>query len=136
MRQILLSLCVLWFGAVAAVAQSTPDPAIQSTISRQFDAFMKDDVDTAFSFASPNIKGIFGTPERFGQMVQNGYPMVWRPADVQFLGLREVAGGLWQRVMVTDQAGRTHMLDYQMIETPEGWQINAVQLLPAVGVGA
>ena len=52
------------------------------------------------------------------------------------LGLRDVAGGLWQRVMVTDREGRTFMLDYQMVETPDGWQINAVHLLPEAGVGA
>jgi hypothetical protein len=62
--------------------------------------------------------------------------MVWRPAEVQYLELRKVAGNLWQRVMVTDQAGRTHLLDYQMIKTDDGWQINAVQLRPEVGVGA
>jgi len=28
------------------------------------------------------------------------------------------------------------MLDYQMIETSDGWQINGVQLLPGVGIGA
>jgi len=38
--------------------------------------------------------------------------------------------------MVTDQAGRTHLLDYQMVETAQGWQINGVQLLPQTGVGA
>jgi hypothetical protein len=69
-------------------------------------------------------------------MVENGYPMVWRPSNVTYLELREVAGQLWQRVMVTDQAGRAHLLDYHMVQTPDGWQINAVQLLPEVGVGA
>jgi hypothetical protein len=136
MRRFLLTCILLGFSTLAAPAQEARDPAIESTIQRQFDAFLADDVDTAFSFASPNIKGIFGTPERFGLMVKNGYPMVWRPADVQFLELREVAGNLWQRVMVTDQAGRTHLLDYQMIRTAEGWQINGVQILPQAGLGA
>jgi hypothetical protein len=117
----------------AASAQEAP---IQKTIQSQLDAFLADDFATAFTFASPNIKGLFGTPENFGAMVTQGYPMVHRPADVRMLELREVAGNLWQRVMVTDQVGRTHLLDYQMIETPEGWQINAVQLLPETGVGA
>lgn len=121
------------FLATAAVAQEEP---IQSTIQSQIDAFLKDDFATAFSFASPNIKMFFGTPENFGQMVRQGYPMVHRPSDVRMLDLRDVGGRLWQRVMVTDQQGRTHMLDYQMVETPEGWQINGVQLLPSVGVGA
>ena len=40
-----------------------------------------------------------------------------------------------QRVMITDAAGRTHLLDYEMIETPEGWQINGVSLLPAPETG-
>ncbi|MFU8883362.1 MAG: DUF4864 domain-containing protein, partial [Rhodobacterales bacterium] len=35
-----------------------------------------------------------------------------------------------------DGAGRIHMLDYQMIQTPEGWQINAVQLLRQPAVSA
>lgn len=136
MHRALLSLILVTFAAFAAPAQETPVPAIQTTIQNQFDAFLQDDVATAFTFASPSIKGVFGSAERFGQMVQQGYPMVWRPADVKYLELRNIAGNLWQRVMVTDQAGRVHLLDYQMIETPDGWQINAVQLLPPSGVGA
>jgi hypothetical protein len=139
MRRILLSAVLAAAAALTvlpAQAQQARDPAIETTIQNQFDAFLRDDVGTAFSFASPNIKGLFGTPENFGTMVRNGYPMVWRPSEVQYLELREVAGQLWQRVMVTDQAGRSHLLDYQMVQTPEGWQINGVQLLPSVGVGA
>jgi hypothetical protein len=136
MRRLPLSLVLACLPALSAPAQEARNPAIESTIQQQLDAFRADDVGAAFSFASPNIKGIFGTPENFGMMVRNGYPMVWRPAGVQYLELREVAGNLWQRVMVTDQAGQTHMLDYQMIKTGDGWQINGVQLLPPVGVGA
>ncbi len=116
-----------------AVSQEAP---IQQSIQSQLNAFMADDFATAFTFASPTIQGLFGTSENFGMMVRNGYPMVHRPADVKMLELREVAGTLWQRVMITDQQGRTHMLDYQMIETAEGWQINGVQILPSPGVGA
>jgi hypothetical protein len=136
MIRAILPALVTAFVAGASMAQETRVPAIETTIQNQFDAFLQDDVTTAFSFASPAIKGIFGSPERFGQMVQQGYPMVWRPADVKYLELRNVAGNLWQRVMVTDQSGTVHMLDYQMVQTPDGWQINGVQLLPQAGVGA
>ncbi|MCA3449942.1 MAG: DUF4864 domain-containing protein [Rhodobacter sp.] len=136
MRQLVLSLVLLCLPVLSAQADEARNPAIETVIQQQFDAFRAEDVGTAFSFASPNIKGMFGTPENFGRMVRNGYPMVWRPAKVQFLDLRKVAGNLWQRVMVTDQAGRTHLLDYQMVETAQGWQINGVQLLPQTGVGA
>jgi hypothetical protein len=119
--------------AVPAAAQEGP---IRSTIESQIKAFQADDFARAFTFASPTIKGMFGTPENFGAMVKQGYPMVYRPADVQLMDLREVAGNLWQRVRITDQAGAGWYLDYMMVETAEGWQINAVQILPAPDVGA
>lgn len=109
---------------------------IEGTIRNQIAAFLADDVATAFTFASPTIRGLFRTPENFGRMVRDGYPMVWRPSDVRMLELREVGGRLWQRVMVTDAQGRTHLLDYQMIPAGDGWQINGVQLLQSAGVGA
>jgi hypothetical protein len=127
------------FACLAAVCFLLPahaqDEPIRNTIQGQFDAFLKDDFVTAFDFASPNIKGIFGTPERFGQMVTQGYPMVHRPSGVEMLELRELEGRLWQRVLVTDATGRGHLLEYQMIETPEGWKINGVELLKSDGLG-
>ena len=119
--------------ALPVVAQEEP---IRNTIQSQIEALQADDFARAFTFASPTIKGMFGTPENFGMMVKQGYPMVYRPAEVQMMDLREVAGSLWQRVRITDQAGAGWFLDYMMVETAEGWQINAVQILPAPDVGA
>lgn len=116
-------------------AKAQEDP-IRNTIQSQIEAFQADDFARAFTFASPTIKQMFGTPENFGAMVKQGYPMVYRPADVQMMDLREVAGNLWQRVRITDQKGAGWFLDYMMVETAEGWQINAVQILPAPDVGA
>jgi hypothetical protein len=134
MRRFLATLAVA--ATLASAPQAQDAAGIENTIRGQIEALLADDFATAFSFASPTIKGMFGTPENFGAMVRQGYPMVWRPGSVRMLEQREVAGRLWQRVMITDQAGNTHILDYQMIESPEGWQINGVQLLPKVGVGA
>jgi hypothetical protein len=129
-------LAVLLITACLSAPAMAKDDPIQTTIRKQLSALQQDDYATAFTFASPTIKGLFGTADNFGMMVRQGYPMVHRPGDVKMLELREVAGNLWQRVMITDQQGRTHLLDYQMIEMPEGWQINGVQLLPSSGVGA
>jgi len=123
------------FAAALSLPAGAQEGPIREVIQSQIDAFRADDFAQAFTFASPSIKGLFGTPENFGTMVRNGYPMVHRPAEVQMGELREVAGNLWQRVRIVDQAGRAHLLDYMMVETPEGWQINAVQLLPAPDVG-
>lgn len=133
MRNGFFSVMLAAFLVLPAAAQEAP---IQNTIQSQIDAFRADDFARAFTFASPTIKGMFGTPENFGMMVKQGYPMVYRPADVQMMELREVAGNLWQRVRITDQAGAGWYLDYMMVETAEGWQINAVQILPAPDVGA
>lgn len=113
-----------------------PETGIEGTIQSQIDAFLMDDFATAFTFASPNIQGLFGNADRFGAMVRSGYPMVWRPEDVQFLELRDVDGVLWQKVMVRDQAGGLHMLDYQMIQMGEAWRINGVRFLPMPDVVA
>ena len=55
--------------------------------------------------------------------------MVWRPSEVQYLELRETAGFLFQRVMITDGEGAVHVLEYQMIELDGMWKINGVRLL-------
>ncbi len=125
-------LTMLLLAAFPAFAQEEP---IQQTINSQLEALQADDFATAFSFASPTIQGLFGTAENFGAMVRNAYPMVYRPADIQMLELREIAGNLYQRVLVTDANGRGFMLDYQMIETTEGWRIDGVDLLPQPEVG-
>ena len=120
------------FLALPLAAQDSPG----STIQAQINAFLADDLPTAFGLASPNIQGLFGTPDNFGAMVRQGYPMVYRPADVQMLNSHERGGTLWQKVLVRDANGRGFVLDYQMVETPDGWRINAVELLEDSGLGA
>jgi hypothetical protein len=115
------------------LAQEQP---IQSTITSQIEAFRAEDFVRAFTYASPTIHQIFRTPENFGGMVTSGYPMVVNPAQVEMMDLRTVGGALWQRVRITDQKGQSYLLDYQMVEGPDGWLINAVQLQKAADVGA
>ncbi|MFT4621213.1 MAG: hypothetical protein ACI95S_000182 [Dinoroseobacter sp.] len=133
-RLILASVLALGLSG-PALAQTAENPGVEDTIQGQLEAFKVDDFATAFMFASPNIRGMFRTPENFGLMVRQGFPMVWRPADVEFLGLRDEAGQLWQRVQVRDAQGGLHQLDYNMIETESGWQINGVQMVAMLGVG-
>ncbi|MDP5085981.1 MAG: DUF4864 domain-containing protein [Yoonia sp.] len=134
MKRILAIVLGFWIAATAVWAQDAG--AIEGVIGNQLEAFNDRDIEEAWQYASPNIKRLFGNPGNFGMMVQQGYPMVWDNADVRFLELRDVAGNLWQKVMVRDAQGGLHILDYQMIETAEGWQINGVQLLPSPDVGA
>lgn len=112
------------------------ESAIEDVINAQIEAFQADDVAAAFEYASPSIQGVFQSARNFGQMVQQGYPMVWRPEDVRYLDRREIAGNLWQRVLVRDSEGVLHVLDYQMVRVDGDWRINAVQILPVQGAGA
>ena len=137
MRQLIFGVVfwIGWTGSLFAAEVLPAEPAIEGTIQSQIEAFRVDDFDGAFAFASPNIQTLFRSPDNFGAMVKNGYPMVWRSDEVRFLELREIAGNLWQKVLVRDAAGVVHILDYQMIQSPDGWRINGVQLLQAPDVG-
>lgn len=137
MRLILLAL-TLSLTATWAAAQErlSPNPDIEATISGQFNAFVAEDVDTAWTFASPNIQRLFQTPDNFARMVEQGYPMVWDPRAFEFIDLQQLGAVIIQRVQVTDQSGATHMFGYQMVQTADGWRINGVQLLRAPDIGA
>lgn len=104
------------------------EAAIRSVIDNQIEAFLNNDLSEAFTHASPMIQQLFGTPGRFGQMVREGYPMVWRPDEVTFLPLGDVNGRPVQPVMLRDSAGALHILDYDMIQTDKGWKIDGVRL--------
>ncbi|MFV2052219.1 DUF4864 domain-containing protein [Aliiroseovarius sp. YM-037] len=135
LRMILAAVLAIGLSS-AANADLPREPGIEGVIESQIEAFQADDFAQAFTYASPTIKGYFGTAERFGAMVRNGYPMVYRPAETRFLELREINGVRWQKVQIRDQAGTVHILDYQMIPTDDGgWQINGVQVLRAPGIG-
>lgn len=133
MRKILIAFALLLGFVYSASAQNTE---VEATIDSQIEAFLADDFGRAFTFASPNIQRMFRTPENFGAMVRRGYPMVWRPAEVRYLELRQINGALWQKVQITDAEGRVHLLDYQMIELNSEWKINAVQYLRQPEVNA
>lgn len=123
-----LAIVLIWVMSTGAVKANDE---VRSVISSQIDAFLEDDFVTAFDFASPMIQGMFGTPERFGAMVRNGYPMVWRPADVEFLSTEDRDGAVIQNVRITDGTGRLFLLEYEMIETEDGWLINGVRVQEA-----
>lgn len=132
----LLIVTLIALNLSAPVRAQDEAAAIQGVINSQIEAFRMDDFATAFTFASPMIRNIFRTPETFGAMVRNGYPMVWRPADVEFKDLKGSGDLFAQRVLIQDAQGVYHLLEYQMIRTKNGWQINGVSLLekPPVGV--
>jgi len=128
----LAGLLLVWATPVAAEKHGVQ---IRTIIESQIEAFREKELGTAFSFASPMIRGMFGTPENFGRMVQEGYPMIWRPSAVEFLDLRDENGRLMQRLSVRDGSGRLFLFDYDMIAGPDGWRINGVYPVPEPDIG-
>lgn len=126
--------------AALALALAPPaladEGAIRGVIDDQIAAFLAEDVEAAFSHAAPSIQRMFRTPANFGAMVQRGYPMVWRPDAVEYLGTTERGAAWEQDVMMTDAEGRLHLLRYRMVELDGRWRIAGVELLRGPELGA
>ncbi len=67
--------------ALAQDAGTQTNAAIQSVISKQLDAFRRDDGPGAFSHASPSIQMMFQSHQRFMAMVQRGYAPLYRSVE-------------------------------------------------------
>ncbi len=126
-------LLVLATSVAVAQVRDKDTPPIQAVIQDQIDAFLVDDFETAFQYAAPNIQRLFGHPRRFAQMIVRSYPMVWRPADVKYLGVRRVGPYALQRVMITDQNNTLHILRYQLVPINQRWRISGVEILEMPG---
>lgn len=115
-----------WMLAAFWACAAGADPAAQGVIEQQMQAFRQGDVGAAWTFASPSIQGQFGSAGRFGQMVRQGYPMVWDNSDVRFPSTRIEGESLWQRVWVKGPGGRGFLFDYKMIQVDGQWRIDGV----------
>ena len=94
MRLILTVLALMTSLALTPLqAQEAGPDAPGDIVTRQFDAFRTDNLDEAFSYASPMIQFQFQDPQNFGMMVERGYPMVRDPGQVRMLDLREEGSG-------------------------------------------
>jgi Domain of unknown function (DUF4864) len=99
--------------------------AIRDVIQRQVDAFQRDDGDSAFGYASPAIRGMFGTAETFMDMVRQGYQPVYRPRVFDFREIVTLHGEVTQKVHVVGPDGRPVTAYYPMVRLPDGtWRIN------------
>ena len=118
---------ILIFVTTTLVADEQTD--IQNTISNQLEAFASDDFTEAFTHASPGIKDIFGSVDNFSRMVKNGYPMVWRYNNFQFLKLEETPQGYSQIVRITDRKDQLFLLKYFMKNISGIWKISCVAII-------
>lgn len=138
----IVAVCGLLLAGATLAAPVDPSAAdreaIRQVIGDQMAAFRRDDGAAAFSFASPMIQAMFGTPERFIEMVRGGYPAVYRPREVAFQTLRVVEGEIIQPVTLVGPDGVPVVAIYKM-EWQDGekvWRINGCFLAQSGDKGA
>lgn len=137
MRKFLALLLMLagMVGVNAPAADGSIDAAdaaaMRAVIEAQLAAFEQNDAERAFAFASPNIRHSFETPSGFLNMVQQGYPVVYRPQTVRFLPPRLVDDQPIQVVEMSDRDGMVWMAIYRLQKQPDGtWLIDGCALVP------
>lgn len=135
MRVLVALTLVVLLGGQAQRLQDVPPQdrlAIQAIISAQIEAFKKDDAVRAFSYASPGIRQVFQTPERFIEMVRSGYAQIYRPLKVEFGPASRSLGTLQQIRQVVNLVGLDgkKAVAYYLMErqTDGSWKIAGVQL--------
>ena len=101
---------------------------IQAVIGAQLDAFQQDDWERAFTYASPMIQGMFGSPTGFSAMVRGGYPMVWRPSRIEVGPLEDGPRGPVQIMYLDGPDGVAYVAAYEMTQVDGAWRINGVRI--------
>ncbi|MGF1444993.1 MAG: DUF4864 domain-containing protein [Pikeienuella sp.] len=115
-------------------ADGAADAAIEQVIADQIAAFQRDDMAAAFAHAAPGIQSKFGSPENFGRMVRQGYPMIYRPSRVEWRGLTRHGSGYRKTVLFEDGVGALFEADYIMALEDGAWRIRGVFLRKLPGM--
>ena len=106
--------------------------AAQSVIRAQEQAFASDDAAAAYSHAAPSIRQIFPQADIFMNMVQQGYPPVYRHRSFEFGEARSAGGQIAQRVHIVDTNGEAWEALYTLEQQPDGsLKITGCSLLKA-----
>ncbi|MBZ7921701.1 DUF4864 domain-containing protein [Ensifer adhaerens] len=126
---IALGLAAQLAGMSASRAEEPVDTA-RAIIQEQIAAFLHDDAETAYSFASPEIRGKFPDKTAFFDMVKRGYRPVYRPGNFAFGRSKVVGDQVIQEVLISAPDGKDWTALYQLVKQPDGsYKINAVMML-------
>jgi hypothetical protein len=128
---VFLCVCLPLFSLSAARAEEPVD-TVQDIIEGQITAFLNDDAKTAYSFASPTVRGKFPSESGFFDMVKKGYAPVYRPGNFAF-GRSKVTGDMVvQEVLISGPDGKDWTALYQVVKQPDGsYKINGVHMVRA-----
>lgn len=134
-HRLLLALLVLLPAAPALsqTAQLAPREATEPVL-RQLDAFRRGDFETAYTFASSEIKERFSRPA-FEQMVKVGYPEIAQ-STFATVAASTVApdGHVYLAVKIRGANGKSIEALYDLVLEGGLWKINGVTSKPDPGL--
>ena len=129
-RALLLCIALVIPGVAQATITAADLAQIRAVISRQIDAFRRDDAESAFALVSPSVQQTYGTPERFLHVMRTSYHPVYRPAAVTFLEPVVFGADTVQPVQLTDRAGAVWLAYYAMQRQKDGsWRAAGCHLV-------
>ena len=126
---VLSCVCVSW----AQTAKPAPKEATEP-VMKQLEAFRRGDFDTAYTFASSEIKQQFDRPA-FEQMVKGGYPEIAH-STFAAVGASAVApdGHAYLSVKIRGANGNSIEAFYELVFENGHWKINGVTAKPDPGL--
>ena len=117
-------------GAVRAQARPRAEAALDP-VMQQLEAFRRDDFDTAYGFASAQIRQLFDRAS-FERMVRAGYPEIARSAFAALAEIREgPEGPVYLRLLIRGANGRSIDAIYEMVVEEGAWKVNGVVARPS-----
>ncbi len=109
------------FLSVASPAFAADDVATaQGIIRSQLDAMTRDDAASAYSFASPEIRGLFQEADSFMTMVRRNYAPVYRHKSFEFGDGQALSGKVIQEVKIVDAEGVPWQAIYTLEQQSDG----------------
>ncbi len=115
----------------------TPKPAPKEAsepVMKQLEAFRRGDFDTAYTFASSDIKQQFDRPA-FEDMVKNGYPEIARSTFASIAASTVAPNGhVYLQIKIRGANGNSIEALYELVLENGQWKINGVSAKPDPGL--
>jgi hypothetical protein len=130
-----LALCLLVPAAPAWAQTPTPAPKeVAEPVMKQLEAFRRGDFDTAYTFASSDIRQQFDRPA-FEHMVKNGYPEIARSTFATVAGSTMAPNGhAYLQIKIRGANGNSIEALYELVLENGHWKINGVSAKPDPGL--
>jgi len=120
--------------ALPAQAQTAAPKEATEPVMKQLEAFRRGDFDTAYTFASSEIKELFDR-SAFEQMVKNGYPEIARSTFASVAGSTVAPNGhVYLQIKIRGSNGNSIEALYEMVLENGQWKINGVSAKPDPGM--